>query len=106
MFDLKTKTGWLRVIAILEGLSYLALFITMPLKYMYEMPRPNYIVGMAHGMLFMLYIVLVLWVGTSQKWKWNTILWALVASVIPFGTFVADYKIFKPKEMEDVSLLK
>lgn len=41
----------LRVVAILEGISYLLLFITMPLKRLYAMPEPNYFVGMAHGVL-------------------------------------------------------
>lgn len=85
----------LRIVAILEGISYLLLGITMPLKYVYEMPKPNYFVGMAHGVLFIAYIILVLWVGKKYKWNLLTLFWALLASLIPFGTFVADAKIFK-----------
>ena len=85
----------LRIIAILEGISYLLLGLTMPLKYMLDMPKPNYIVGMAHGVLFMAYVLLVLVVGRKFKWDLTIMFWAFIASLIPFGTFVADAKIFK-----------
>lgn len=94
---LKNNLGRLRIIGILEGISYLALLgVCMPLKYMFDMPEPTEPVGMAHGVLFILYCLLVLVVGVNLKWSIKTILWALVASLLPFGTFVADSKIFKP----------
>ena len=84
---------WMSITAILEGLSYLfILFIGMPLKYLMLMPTPNYIGGMLHGLLFILYIALIY--PTSKKLNWNlkTILLAAVVSVIPFGTFWFDKK--------------
>lgn len=91
----KTALGRLRIIAFLEGCSFLLLGITMILKYKFDMPLPNYIVGMLHGLLFILYVFLVLQVGYIKKWKILTIFWALIASLIPFGTFYADKKIFR-----------
>ncbi|MCG8577100.1 MAG: DUF3817 domain-containing protein [Flavobacteriales bacterium] len=92
----KTNLGLLRIIGFLEGISYLALFCaTMPLKYLYEMEELNYAVGMAHGLLFCLYVFFVLLVTYQLKWKFSTCFWALLASLLPFGTFVADKKIFK-----------
>jgi len=92
----KTNIGFLRLIAFLEGMSYLViLFITMPLKYMFDMPEPTRPVGMAHGVLFILYVILVMMVQSKYKWSLKTTSWALLASIIPFGTFVADAKIFK-----------
>jgi integral membrane protein len=85
----------LRALAILEGTSYLLLFITMVLKYRYDMPQPNYIVGMAHGVLFIAYCVWVLIVGKQKQWSLKILFYALIASLIPIGTFVADAKIFK-----------
>lgn len=80
----------------LEGLSYLLLLgVCMPLKYVYEIPEPTRFVGMAHGILFMGYCLLVLLEKQKQQWNHTTTAWALVASVLPFGTFVADKKIFK-----------
>ena len=47
-----------RIISILEGLSFLILLgIAMPLKYIYDIPEAVQAVGMAHGILFMLYVL-------------------------------------------------
>ncbi len=99
--NLDTFIGRFRVIAILEGISYLLLGVTMPLKYMLEIPEPNYIVGMAHGILFIAYIFLALQAIFTFKWKISTSFTVLVASLIPFGTFYADAKILKPQQIEE-----
>lgn len=94
-----TPMGRLRVLAFAEGLSFLVLlFITMPLKYFYSMPMPNKIFGMVHGGLFIYYIMICLGVKseTDKNMKW--LFWALVASVVPFGTFIADKKLFREPE--------
>ena len=97
---LSTLIGRLRILAFLEGVSFLLiLFVTMPLKYLAEMPEPNLVIGMAHGVLFIAYVGLVIWAGRSYKWSTSTTFWSLVASVIPFGTFWADKKYFKPTEL-------
>lgn len=96
--NFKTPLGILRLLAVLEGISYLGLFITMPLKYMLDLGTPNKIVGMAHGVLFIAYLFMVYYVNTEKKWSFATNFWAYVASLIPFGTFVADAKIFKPSQ--------
>lgn len=94
--------GQLRLLAILEGISYLLLAITVPLKYWYDMGMPNRIVGMAHGVLFIAYCIWVVVYGREVKWKLSTIAWSLLASIIPLGTFIADAKIFK-KEPQSLS---
>ncbi len=92
---LKTPVGRLRIVAILEGCSYLLLGFTMILKYKYGMPQPNYVVGLAHGILFVLYVVLVLQVSFIHRWNLLKMFWAFVASLIPFGTFYADKALFR-----------
>lgn len=87
-------SGWLRLVAYLEGASYLLLGVTMLLKYEWQMPQPNYYVGMLHGWLFIAYVGLVLWVAFRQGWPWLKTTLALLASLIPFGTFYADQKLF------------
>ncbi|PIB35112.1 hypothetical protein BFP72_06740 [Reichenbachiella sp. 5M10] len=94
--NIKTPIGRLRLLAILEGISYLLFAITMPMKYLLDIREPNYIVGMAHGWLFVLYIGFCLQNVVIQKWGLKTSVLVLVASLVPFGTFVADAKIFKP----------
>jgi len=88
----------LRIVAILEGISYLAFAISMPLKYSYGILWPNKIIGILHGILFIAYCLLVLIVGRQKMWSLKTIFWALLASLIPFGTFITDKKIFQKVE--------
>lgn len=87
----------LRALAWIEGVSFLLiLFITMPLKYLADMPTPNLYVGMAHGLLFLLYVLLVVWVGVEKNWNFKKIMILLILSIIPFGTFYGDRKYLKP----------
>lgn len=86
----------LRVVGFFEGVSYLLLLgVCMPLKYGLDIPEPTKVVGMAHGVLFVYYCLLVLWVAIQNRWPLGKTFWALVASLLPFGPFVADRKLFK-----------
>ncbi len=91
----KTPLGRFRIVAFLEGCSFLLFGLTMPLKYLYNLPEPNFVVGLIHGILFMLYMLLLLYVSIKNKWKISTIAIAFIASLIPFGTFIADKKLFR-----------
>jgi len=93
---LKTNIGYLRVLAYLEGISFLLLLgVGMPLKYFYEMPKPNLVIGMTHGILFIAYCTWVFIVKSEQKWRGSKTFWAVLAAFLPFGTFVADVKLFR-----------
>jgi integral membrane protein len=81
----------LRVIGMMEGASFLVLLgIAMPLKYLAGLPQAVRVVGMLHGLLFVLYVAAVLGVSVSLRWPPRRVLAALVASVVPFGPFVFD----------------
>lgn len=83
-------------VAIFEGLSFLILLgIAMPLKYVYGMPETTRFVGMAHGLLFMLYVAMVFIIRKQLEWNNKVTFWALAASVLPFGPFVVDRKLLK-----------
>lgn len=92
---LKTSLGRFRMVAFLEGCSYLAFALTMPLKYSFSIPQPNYVVGMLHGLLFIGYVVLALQLAFMQKWTLLKTFWVLLASLVPFGTFYMDAKLFR-----------
>jgi len=92
---LKTALGRLRIVAFIEGCSYLLLGITMILKYKFAMPQPNYVVGLAHGILFVLYILLLLQVSFLHRWNIFKMFMAFLASLVPFGTFYADKVLFR-----------
>lgn len=90
-----------RIVAFLEGLSYIALlFIATPIKYMQGNPEYVKMLGMPHGLLFVAYVALAFLLKSHYKWDTKTFILVLVASLLPFGTFYADYKWFKtPNEL-------
>ena len=94
--DLSETIGRLRMTGILEGLSFIVLLtVAMPLKYLAGQPEMVSVVGTAHGVLFLLYIILSAIAKFQYRWSWKTMLILWVASVIPFGTFYVDYKILR-----------
>lgn len=94
--NLSSTIGRLRLTGIIEGLSFIVLLgIAMPLKYMAGKPEMVSIVGMAHGVLFVLYILFTILAKFQYPWSWKKILLLWVASVVPFGTFYADYKFLR-----------
>ena len=87
----------LRLIGLLEGISFLVLLgIAMPLKYGWENESLMNPVGLAHGFLFIGYIVMIVVVGMNRKLGFMFLFWSGLAGFLPFGTFVADSKLFKP----------
>jgi len=86
----------LTILGYLEGTSFLLLLgIAMPLKYMLGIPEAVKYIGMAHGVLFIAYILMLLFAASKIKMP----LWALLAGVLgsflPFGPFVFDYFLKK-----------
>jgi integral membrane protein len=85
-----------KIIAFLEGISLLALFgFAMPMKYAFE--RPEYIssFGMAHGLLFIVYIILATMLKIQENWAAKKFVIICLASVVPFGTFYVENKYLK-----------
>ncbi len=86
--SIKTPLGRLLIIGFAEGISFLALlFIAMPLKYMADMPTPVRIVGMIHGILFIMYALALVQAKITYQWKFKRAFIAFLLSFLPFGTF-------------------
>ena len=84
-----------RIISIIEGLSYLILvFIAMPLKYMFDYPMAVKIVGMSHGVLFILFFLALVMAMNRYKWKFLGFQ-LFVYSLIPFGFILIERIIMK-----------
>ena len=82
-----------KLISTLEAISFLVLLlIAMPLKYVWEMPQMVEIVGMAHGVLFVLYVFGTYWMYEKLNWDWKTFAITVFCSVIPFGPFYVERK--------------
>ena len=84
-----------KIVAILEGVSYLALFANMLLI------KPNnmelyktllFPIGMGHGVLFIAYLILATMLKFELDWSWKKFGIIAIASVLPFGTFYVEKK--------------
>jgi integral membrane protein len=88
-----------RFLALMEGSSLLLLLcVGRPLKYVFNVPGPNFYIGLVHGILFLLYVCGVFMVREGAGWGWVKTGLALLAGILPFGTFVADRKLFSKKK--------
>lgn len=98
MFSLVTV---FRIVAFLEGISYiLLLFVATPIKYLSGNPDYVKLLGMPHGLLFILYIIFAFILKNDMKWTNTQFVQILLASLIPFGTFYIDRKYLKPANHE------
>ncbi|HMR56208.1 MAG TPA: DUF3817 domain-containing protein [Cyclobacteriaceae bacterium] len=89
-----------RRVALAEGISFLLLLlIAMPLKYFFGFPLAVKLVGWAHGVLFIAYILLAFSVVSIMRWNWFNTGIALAVSIIPAGTFWLD-KSLKKRQLE------
>lgn len=93
-----TALSRLRVIGTLEAISYLLLLgIAMPLKYFADQPWAVRTVGLAHGILFIAYLLAMIPVALEQRWNFKTIAAGVVASLLPAGPFVFDARFLRAK---------
>lgn len=82
-----------KIIAYLEGLSYLVLFFNMlVIKNINLNLYKNllYPIGLAHGLLFVLYVVLAIYLAIEYKWSIKKFFLIFIASLLPFGTFYSE----------------
>ncbi|WP_437193604.1 DUF3817 domain-containing protein [Planctomicrobium sp. SH527] len=85
--------SFLRGVGLLEGISFLLLLgVAMPAKYLAGYPQLVQIIGMAHGVLFVLYVIAVLIAAFARSWSIRRIAEELLGSMIPGGTFVLDVR--------------
>ena len=87
-----------KIIAILEGISYIVLFSNMLFI------KPNdfvlyhkllYPIGMSHGVLFIGYVALAILLKKSQNWNFLSLGFILLASLLPFATFFIEKRYLK-----------
>ena len=88
------KISWLRKSGIAEGISFLVLLgIAMPLKYIFKEPMAVSIVGWIHGVLFITFLFLAWEVKTDRNKSAGWFGMAVLAALIPTGTFFFDKKL-------------
>jgi integral membrane protein len=80
-----------RRVGMLEGASFLLLLgAAMPLKYMLGMPLAVRIVGSAHGVLFIAYVLLAAHAVLRGRISRTLGLKMVIASLLPAGPFFVD----------------
>ncbi len=84
-----------RVIALLEGTSYILLILAMPIKYLLDDPTYVELLGMPHGILFIAYIAFSILGKYKFKWGYKEFFIICGASLVPFGTFYVDKKYLR-----------
>ncbi len=90
-----------RIISFIEGLSYLALVgIAMPLKYVWEMPMAVRYVGMAHGVLFVIFVLALVFAAVAARMKIYMPFVYFLLSMIPFGFIAIEYLLRQEHEPE------
>ena len=83
-----------RVMAYIVGVFLLLLvFVAMPLKYFAGMPRAVSVVGMVHGVLFIIYAVAAGHAWLTARWSLSRGAGLFAAAVLPFGPFVMDARL-------------
>ncbi|MDI1255536.1 MAG: DUF3817 domain-containing protein [Flavobacterium sp.] len=84
-----------KIIAILEGISCIVLFSNM-LFIKHNNPELYHTllfpIGMTHGALFSVYMVLAIMLKYELDWPWKKFFIIAIASVPPFGTFYIEKK--------------
>ena len=84
----------LRHVALVEGISFLLLlFVAMPLKYFANIPEAVRAVGLAHGVLFIVLCVALVYVKAVVAWPVARAALVFAAALLPFGPFVVDRRM-------------
>ena len=72
--------------------------IAMPLKYLAGLPQAVRVVGMVHGILFIILLVAIAHAQFTVRWPLPKVLGLVVAAVIPLGPFVAERWLRREQE--------
>ena len=88
----------MRVVALLEATSFLALLVATYVKYSDDAPRGVQLLGPVHGILFLAYVLLALNLRAGAGWSHRTTLLVLLGAVLPFGGYVVDRRLLVPAE--------
>lgn len=87
--------SWLRIIAIVEAISYLALLVAVVAKRVFAQPGGVTVIGPIHGVIFLAYVAAVIFAREERHWDAATTLACVVASVIPFGGYLVERRLLQ-----------
>ncbi|MBA3379672.1 MAG: DUF3817 domain-containing protein [Chloroflexia bacterium] len=78
----------LMIVAFAEALSWLGLLLGMVLKYGFDNERGVSLMGPVHGMLFIVFVVLLLVTQFQERWSIGRTVLSFLESIPPFTGFL------------------
>ncbi|MFI1015456.1 DUF3817 domain-containing protein [Streptomyces sp. NPDC020965] len=102
--DIKTASSLhrLRLVSAPEAVSFILLLICSVLKRTTDFDAVS-VMGMIHGVLFIIYVLFWLDAWNRTKWDVKTAALYFVLSVLPFGGFVAERKLKRAADDEVIA---
>jgi integral membrane protein len=82
-----------RIIALTEATSFLLLLVASILKRTADADYLVTILGPIHGLLFLAYVFMAIYLRPEMDWSNRTTLLILLGAVLPFGGYVVDRTI-------------
>jgi integral membrane protein len=91
-----SKLKPLTVVGFLEGMSFILLLgVAMPVRHYFDYSEPVKYIGMAHGVLFIAFLLVLLTTASKIKMPiWGMPL-GVLSALLPFGPFAFDYLLKK-----------
>ena len=84
---------WFKVIALAEAVSYLVLLFASVIKRTLDIPELVTVVGPIHGVIFLAYLALALYIREQVGWNgWTTVM-VIVAAVVPLGGLIVERRM-------------
>ncbi|MBP2405254.1 DUF3817 domain-containing protein [Streptomyces syringium] len=90
-----------RVMAYVTGVLLVLLTIGVIAKYLLTMDGADgfvSLVGIAHGWLYVLYLIFAFDMGSKAKWSFGKLVWVLLAGTIPTAAFFVERKVARELE--------
>ena len=82
-----------RVMAFVVGVTLLLFCVALVLKYVTKSIESDSLVAVAHGWLFMVYVLLGLDLGFRMRWSFGRLLLMTLSGMVPFLSFYAEHKV-------------
>ena len=68
-------------------------FVGVPLKHFGGRPQVAAVVGVAHGLLYMVYLAAALHLAIARRWSLLKVLVVFAAGLVPFLTFYMERRV-------------
>ncbi|MFH8799831.1 DUF3817 domain-containing protein [Streptomyces sp. NPDC017936] len=90
-----------RVMAYVTGVLLVLLTLGVIAKYVFELDGADgftRVVGIAHGWLYVVYLVFAFDLGSKAKWPVSKQLWVLLAGTVPTAAFFVERNVSRELE--------